>query len=82
MTSNIDLTYVFMKAFVKKIKVIKDKKSLQILAEFTLESVVGAILKQEPNGGPNFMAKILEMGLKVLYKAWKHLLDHQWENQK
>jgi len=39
MTSNIDLTYVFMKAFVKKIKVIKDKKSLQILAEFTLESV-------------------------------------------
>jgi len=41
---------------------------------------VSAIVSQEPKSGPNFQAKILEMGLKVLYKAWKHLLDHKWDN--
>lgn len=66
-----------MKAFLKKIKGIKDKASLQILAEFTLDSIVSAIVNKETKSGPNYQAKILEMGLKVLYKAWKQLLDHK-----
>lgn len=53
-SSNIDLTYVFMKSFLKKIKGIKDKSSLQTLAEFTLESVVSAIVNKEAKSGPNF----------------------------
>lgn len=77
--SNIDLTYVFLKQFQTKIKAIKDHKSLQTLCEFMLDSVVTKIVKGKVMV-PNINAKILELGLKVLHKAWKALIDYKWEN--
>lgn len=44
-----------------------------------LESVVTAIVNSEVKV-PNVNAKILELGLKVLHKAWKTLMDYKWVN--
>lgn len=51
------------------------------MAEFTLNDVVAIVVESEQRSGPNHQAKILESGLKVLYKSWKHLLEHKWSKQ-
>lgn len=66
-----------MKSLHKKIKLMKDKESLRQMAEFLLtciqETWVLPIV-------PNCNAKLLEFGLKLLYKAWKQLLNHKYDH--
>lgn len=48
MEKNIDLTYVFLLTFQKKISKIKDQIALRSLCEFILNKVVTFIVTQDP----------------------------------
>ena len=71
MTNNIDLAYVLLKMCLTKIKKITSQDALVQVCEFFASEVINRVITQEPQPQPNLNCKLLEVSLKVLYKAWK-----------
>ena len=71
MTNNIDLAYVLLKMCLTKIKKITSQDALVQVCEFFASEVINIVITQDPQPQPNLNCKLLEVSLKVLYKAWK-----------
>lgn len=78
MVSNIDLCYVFLLMFTKKVKKVTDETALRNLCEFMLNQVVTGIVNKNPQPVPNVNAKLLEVALKLLHKSWKASFANKW----
>ena len=71
MINNIDLAYLLLKMSLSKIKKITSQDALVQVCEFFAFEVINRVITQNPQPQPNHNCKLLEVSLKVLYKAWK-----------
>lgn len=71
MANNIDLAYVLLKMCLTKVKKITSQDALVKVCEFFAFEVINRVISQDRQPQPNHNCKLLEVSLKVLYKAWK-----------
>jgi hypothetical protein len=80
MTTNIDLTFMFLKAVNKKLREVSDVAVQQELCQFTLDEIVKKLIESAVSKSAFVYSKVVEIGLKILYKTWKATLPRPWTN--
>lgn len=77
-TTNIDLSFLFLKAVNKKLNQVTDSSAQKSLCQFTLEEIIKKLAEAPVSNQAFVYSKVVEIGLKLLYKSWKAMLAHSW----